>query len=514
MTTVNKFIITSIIFITGSLSVNATGFDNIKPADPFSDKNPETFEVQFNIPKKATLTKNDVHNHYAVALERFIQCNVKSAYMDFRMLIQTVEPNDYAYMQLANKMADLGFFNLSELAMSKVSDEDLSYVIAEDIKKFYYPSSKLNPKDEIYLGEIFSNIIYNAQSKEATAELLKNTELLKTSDYANYLVALGYLKSNNLEEAAKYIDNAISKNQSNINYKKLKAEIAMQNDKTGTALKLISEIKQIPLQTSEYKNKVNSLEEYVLYKTEKQDYLKKYHLAYYYFYEGELTKAVRTLQNTASTKKKQNRLIYALLSRVYFDTKEYEKAESFAQKANSIDSSNPLTLMVLGDIASIRNDYESAAKYYAKAASSDKKDTIALVKTAEAYKQLGRNKQADEIYTKILKEHSDCPMAYYNVALKDSSRKVEYLKKAIALDVSFADGWLELAKTALDKNMLDNAKKYLKIAKYIDENNFKYYYYQGLLCKAQGLLQDAKFNFNKSLSLNPDFQPAKEELSI
>ena len=169
------------------MNVFAAGFEDIKPADPFADNQPEQNEVQMNIPKKATLTKNDVHNHYAIALERFIQCNVKSSYMDFRILIQTIASNDYAYMLMADKMADLGFFSLSDLALSKISDEDISYVTADDIKRFYYPAVKLNPKDEIYLAEMFSNIIYNAQSKEATAELIKNEGLLKTSDYANYL---------------------------------------------------------------------------------------------------------------------------------------------------------------------------------------------------------------------------------------------------------------------------------------------------------------------------------------
>lgn len=497
-----------------SMNVFAAGFDELKPADPFSGKKIESNEVQINIPKRATLTKNDVHNHYAIALERFIQCNVKSSYMDFNMLIRTIEPNDYTYLQMADKMADLGFFNLSELALSMVSDEDIAYVISDDIKRFYYPSVKLKPNDEIYLAEIFSNIIYNAQSKEAAAELLKNEELLKTSDYANYLAALGLLKSGSGSVAAKYIDAAIDKNPSNINYKKLKAEIAIQNGKNSTALKLISEIKQAPLLTKEYKNKVNSLEEYVLYKTEKQDYLKKYHLAYYYYYEGELTKAMRTLQNTVSTKKKYNKIIYALLSRVYFDTKEYEKAESFALKAENLDSSNSVALLVLGDLAARNNDFKSAAKYYEKAASGDKQSTVPLVRLAEAYRKIDKDKQADEIYTKILKDHSDCPMAYYNVALKDSSRRNEYLKKAVSLDLNLTDGWLELAKAALAKNLFDTAKKYLSIAKYIDENNFKYYYYQGLLCKAQGLMQDAEFNFKKSLALKPDFQPAKEELSI
>lgn len=492
----------------------AAGFADIKPADPFSNKQPEQNEIQINTPKKASLTKNDVHNHYAIALERFIQCNVKSSYIDFRILIETIAANDYAYMQIANKMADLGFFSLSDIAMSKISDEDISYMISDDIKKFYYPSVKLKAKDEIYLAEIFSNIMYNAQSKEATNELLKNEELLKTSDYANYLVALGYLKSNNSKDAAKYIDYAITKNPSNINYKKLKTEIAIQNDKFGTALGLIEEIKKAPILTSEYKTKINSLEQYVLYKTEKEDYLKKYHLAYYYYYEGELTKAMRTLQNTVSTKKKHNKLIYALLAKVYYDTKEYEKAESFAQKAYNLDKKSTLALTVLGDLAARKGDFKTAEKYYEKAVTTDKHSTVSLVKLAETMRKLDKNKQANEIYTKILKEHSDCPIAYYNVALNDSSRKTEYLKKALALDITFTDAWLELAKTALDKSLYDTAKKYLIIAKYIDENNFKYYYYQGLLCKAQGHSQDAYFNFKKSLTIKPDFQPAKEELNI
>lgn len=510
----NKLLICSIVLISTSLSTLAAGFDEIKPADPFSGKPTTQSNIEINVPKKATLTKNDVHNHYAIAQERFVQSNVKSSYMDFRMLIETVNPNDYAYMLMVGKMADLGFFTLANLSASKITDEDLSYVYVEDIKKFYYPSVMLKPKDEIYLAEIFSNIIYNAQSKEATAELLKNEELLKTSDYANYLAALGLLKSGNGEVATKYIDAAIEKNPQNINYKKLKAEIALQNGKNGTALKLISEIKQAPLQTKEFKNKVNSLEEYILYKTAKQDYLKKYHLAYYYYYEGELTKAARTLQNAGSNKKSHNKVIYALLSRVYFDSKEFEKAESFAQKANNLDGSNPIALMVLGDVSTRKNDLKTAVKYYKKASSCDKKSPDALVKLAETYRAMNKPNNADEIYEKILKERSDCPMAYYNVAMKDLSRKSEYLKKSVALDISFEDAWLELAKTSLDKNMFDNAKKYLKIAKYIDENNFKYYYYQGLFCKSQGLAQEAAFNFKKSLTLKPDFQPAKEELSI
>lgn len=511
----NKGLCLSTLLILTASSVYGAGFEDIKPANPLEVPQQKAEEiVQINTPQKATLTKNDVHNHYAIALERFIQCNVRSSYADFRVLIESIMPNDYAYMMIANKMADLGFFNLSDLALSKIADEDISYILSDDVKRYYYPSFKLSPKDEIYLAEMFSNIIYNAQSIEATAELLKNKDLLTKSDYANYIVALGSLKANNISNAKKYIDTAINKNPQNLNYKKLKAEIALQDNKNGTALKIVQEMKQSPIMNEFYINKIYSLEQYVLYKAAKHDYEKKYHLAYYYYYEGELNKAMRTLQTSISQKKKNNTDIFALMARIYFDTKEYEKAGNYAEKALGANDDNVMSLIVLGDIAANDKDYKTAFKYYNKAYTRDRKAIAPAVRVAEAARKLDKLDTTKDIYSKILKNRSDCPQAYFNVAMSDASRKLEYLKKAVALDSNFTEGWLELSKMMIDTQNFATAKKYLAIAKYIDENNFKYYYYQGLICKAQGHSQDAIFNFRKSLTLNPDYKPAKEELSL
>ena len=149
----------------------------------------------------------------------------------------------YAYMQMAEKMAGIGFFNLSDLAASKIDDKNLSDFLIGDVKLYYFPSSKLKIDDEIYLGEVFSNIIYNDQSREATAELVKNTPLLSQSDYANYIAALGYLKSNDIINAGVYIDAAIAMNPQNLNYKKLKAEILSQGKKPKNAIKMVDYIK-------------------------------------------------------------------------------------------------------------------------------------------------------------------------------------------------------------------------------------------------------------------------------
>ena len=195
---------TSLITIIFASALSACAIDIndfIKPANPLEQQTSFVEVVEPSVPKKTVLTKNDIHNQYAIALNRYIQSNVKSSYRDFAILIENTTPNDYVYMHMAEEMANLGFFDLSELALSKIEDENISYMISDDVKKFYYPSTKLSEEDEIYLSEMYSNIVYNEQSKEVITELTKNETLLNKYDYANYVVAMGYLKLNDIDNA-------------------------------------------------------------------------------------------------------------------------------------------------------------------------------------------------------------------------------------------------------------------------------------------------------------------------
>lgn len=507
----NKFLITlSIIYIT-SLPVLCSDFETLAPANPLAPQVIPDNTIAIPI-KKVTLTHNDIHNQYAIAFNRFMQSNTKASYNDFKILIQTMDYNDFAYMKLAEYMADIGFFDLSELAGKQIQDKTISAYLLDDIKLYYFPSKKLKTDDEIYLGEVFANIIYNDQSREATAELVKNTELLANSDYANFVVALGYLKSNEIIEAEKYINVTLKTNPKNLNYKKLKAEILSQGKNPKNASKIVSEIKQEKLYTTDITNKVNSLEQYVLYKSKKVYAEKMYHLGYYYYYENEPAKAVRALQSAVSSKKKLNKDIYALLSRVYFDSQDYEKAQDSAQKAVKLDGNNSTALLVLGDLSYRTGDYKTALKYYKNAETNTKNSSLPSIKVAQTYEKLEKSKKAFEIYEKVIRSYNDCYIAYYKVALKDKSKEVAYLKKSLSININFTDAWLELCRIAIEQKNFDEAKKYLKISKYIDENNYKYYYYQGLLAKRQGF--DGKSYFEKSLMLEPDYKPAKEELNI
>ena len=176
----SKVFLTSLI-LAGFTMNSAMAFDlgNLKPVNPL-DNNPTTYQSVVNQPthelkelKRSTLTRNAIKNQYTIAMDKFMQANVRSSYYDFKMLIDNVVPNDYIYMRLTQEMASIGFFSLAELSISKIQDNELSSLIEEDVKNYYFPNYRLTHKDQMYLAEMFSNIMYNDQSREATSELIK-----------------------------------------------------------------------------------------------------------------------------------------------------------------------------------------------------------------------------------------------------------------------------------------------------------------------------------------------------
>ncbi len=507
------------ILLSATLPVNtvfALDMSGIKPVNPL-DNNPETYQGVIELPslelKKGTLTKNAIKNQYTIAMDKFMQSNVRSSYQDFKVLIENIVPNDYIYMRLTQEMAAIGFFSLAELSMSKIQDEQISGLLEDDVKLYYFPNYRLTYKDQMYLAEIYSNIMYNDQSREATDELMKQTSLLTDSDYANYLVAFGSMKNGDIDQAEKSISVAISKNPENINYRRLKAEIYSQSDKPQDGVKYLDDLKEKSINTIIFDKELCASQQYILYKAAKNDYWKKYHLAYYYYNENELNKALRVLQTAISGKKNINKEVYALTAKVYYDLKEYEKAQDYALKAVDIDSSKSDALIILGNLAMRDKDYQKAEEYFKKATSKDE-TYVASIKLAEVYQKLDKVKKAKDLYSKILKDNSKCYEVYYQMALLEKDREETYLKKAIAINPNFKDGWIDLARLEIGKESYDQALAYLGIAKYIDENDFRYYYYLGLVLKNKGLVAEANKNFEKSLNLNPDYSLAKEELKI
>ncbi|MGN0018279.1 MAG: tetratricopeptide repeat protein [Candidatus Gastranaerophilaceae bacterium] len=466
--------------------------------------------VNFNI----TLSQMEAFNDFLSATDKFKQSNVEVAYEEYKNVLDKVETNDFGYTLMANKLAEYGFFYLSEFATKKMSDKDITSNHVENLKKFFYPNKRLTYKEEIYLAEAYANIMYNDQAKESLDDIIKQSDLLKNYDYANYIAALAAYKSNNLQVARQYINSAVSKNPQNLNYQILQAQIYADGAKPQTALKIVSHIKKEPLTESELQRRVNSIEQYVLYKSAEKDWLKNYHLGYYYFYQSEYSKSIRALQNALGKNKGNNAKVNSLMSKVYLAMNEYEKAQDSAQKAIKKNKNLADARMTRGKLNFIKKDYKNALKDFEKAEKDKSVSSDAQVKIAEIYQKQGEEKLAKAMFEKALKTSSTSVEAYYNIAMTEPFKQLNYLKKALGINITYTDAWLGLARYEINRDNFSLAQDYLSTVYYLNQNDYRYYYYQGLIYKSHDDIQTAALYFQKCLKLNPNCQEAKKELNL
>ncbi len=449
------------------------------------------------------LKDNFVKSKFASAENRFLQGNVKAAYDDFGELIQRTSHDDYVFLIYGMKMAEYGFFDLSDTLINRLDRNHFTAAYVNDMKRFYWPSTMVDSNDTIYLAEAYSNIVYNNMSLETTSELLNSIQAGE-SDYKNYLIALGCYKSNNLAKALKYINNAIRENDANVSYLCLKARILADSDKSSQAIKIIDQIKKEPFLTTDFQNKLLAVEEYVLYKNAKSKTLKDYHLAYYYHLQNKSLLATKVLQSAALSSKQYSNLIYSLLGRIYFENDELVKSEECATKAYKEDKKNYLTVLTLADLNFEKRNFEDALLYYKKAKKLTK-SSIPEVGIAKSYLALQQTDKSKNMYEKMLKKEK------FNEELLVESLKViphrvdYYLPRAVSIDISNNDIWLGLANQAIKDGNYKMASTYLNNSYYIDENNFRYYYYLSLVLRAKGDVELANQSLEKCSSINSNY---------
>ena len=446
---------------------------------------------------------NFVKAKFASAENRFAQSNVKASYDDFNDLIQRASHDDYVFLVYGMKMAEYGFFDLSDALIAKLDDNGFTSSYVSDIKKYYYPSAMVNPKDVVYLADAYSNIMYNNMAIETTSELL-NSNQASESDYKNYLIALGYYKSNNLPLALKYINNALVENDVNINYLALKAKILADSNKSAQALKVLAKIKKADFKTVDFQRKVKAIEEYVLYRTAKAEALKDYHLAYYYHLQEKSLLATKVLQSTVLHAKQYSPLVFSLLGRIYYENEEPLKAQEFASRAFREDKNNYLASLTLADVSYDNRKYEDSLKYY-KHAKKLTKDIEPSVGMAKTYLAMEKDKKSKKIYEKLLKKNQYDEDLLVN-SLQVFPQKSDYFMPRVAsIDISNNDIWLGLANMAIRDKNFNMAATYLNNSYYIDANNFRYYYYLSLVLRAKGDNELAQQSLIRCSRLNSDY---------
>ena len=269
-------------------------------------------------------------------------------------------------------------------------------------------------------------------------------------------------------------------------------------------MKVLTQIKKTKFNTIDFQDKINAIEQYIQYKVAKDEPLKDYHLAYYYHLQNKSYLATKVLQGAILQAKEHASKVFGLLSRIYYENDEPFKAQEFAQRAYKENSRNYLAVLTLADLSFEERKYEEALKYYKQAAKLTN-SALPNVGAAKTYLALDKTKKSKKMFNKMLRKDG------FNEDLLISSLKVfpqradEYLPRLASIDVANNDLWLSMANLAIKDNNLKMAETYLNNSYYIDENNFKYYYYLSLVYKAKGDIDKAHESLVKCSRLNSDY---------
>ena len=451
------------------------------------------------------------YKEYEEAINKFIQGNTSVAYKELLNVLNTLEKEDFLYISIAYRYINIGFFSLASNAINMLQDDEIWDKQVNILKTKYFPSRTLSNDEEIYLGGLYSDIYFHNLAFEVIKELHTNEKLLKNSDYANYILSLAYFETKEYKKALSAIEHALSLNPENINYKKNKAQILCELKHYKEANKIMAEITGNPDNLTILKQEMLALQEYILAKTAKKEYLSKYHLGNYFHLKNENERAIKSLSQALVLKKKHYPSMIAL-AKIYVEDGNSQKAEEFFQKAYKLDKTNPETLFGLGDLEFKKGNVQEALNYFLISVKKNKKHVPSILYSAMCYKILNHKEMAQKISQEALALNPSNPDTHYLLSRIDEQNKTKHLKQTTSLNPLYVNAWLDLAYESIKKHNYAQAKTYLLPVKYIDSNNYKVYYYQGLIEKFERNDEQALAYFKKALSINPNFEPAQNEV--
>lgn len=456
--------------------------------------------------------KVDYLKKYAEANEKFSQGNITSAYKDYKKLLAASATDDFVNLGFAYKFANMGLFSLAQEAINNIQDRETYNHQIQLIKSKLFPQVVLSYDDEIMLAQNYTEIYYNNLAFEVARDMSKMPDRLKRADYAHYMLSQAYYNIKEYNKAINEINKALSINPDNINYQKYKAQIYCETNRLSDAVKILENLLAQDVSILDYRNDLEGLMYYTLAKANKDRAKSRFYLAQYFLKAGDSQRAIKELNQNISADKKDYKSM-TLLAEIYFSRNNLPEAMDLYEKSYKVKKNYPDTLMGIANMYMFKKDYKNARDYYVKAAKKDKNNREALINASLCYKMLGMTDKSVEYANKALNRENVSPKVYYTASKIDEIKNIQYLKKTVSLDPMFLDAWLDLSEIAIKNNRLELARTYLKPVKYVNSNNYRYYYYVGLINKQSGNKEAADLNFKKSLELNPFFDEASKELN-
>ena len=458
------------------------------------------------------LGKNSFAKYFLSGDDKFAQSNITAAYNDYTKAVAASDDNDFQALLVAYKLANIGFFTLSQHAINQIDDVQLYKSQTDAMKQLFYPSVALSYDEEILLAEMYADIYYNNLSKEITRELSRHHGLLKKSDYANYIMAQAYFEAGEFHKALNAINRALNIKKNSPFYMQYKAKILCETKDYAQALKILTKIQESGYTIEKFRNNVEIQKEFTLSYATKDTAKAKYHLAKYFFLIGEYNRALKEVSASISAKKK-NYEAYALAGIIQTKIGEHSKAKESLNKSLTYNKKYSPAYVGLGYLEKLTGTYENVLSYFNQALKYDKNNLVMSIELAKLLNLVGNEIRAKEICSNLILKYPDSSELFYALSEIYPQNQYEYLRQSLSLNAFNNDAWIDFAELNLYQNGVEQAEKYLKAVKVTDKENYKYYYVEGLINKQLGDYTSAGVSFKKSLKLNPNYTPAQKELN-
>ncbi len=181
------------------------------------------------------------------------------------------------------------------------------------------------------------------------------------------------------------------------------------------------------------------------------------------------------------------------------------------------DENNTRAYFAKGMILKESGDTTSAVEAFQNVIESDAKYYNAYIQLGLLF-AAGNNKIAIDYYNNALRMEPKSIEAMYNKAkffqdIADWKKAEEQYKNILLLNPQHQDANFNLGYVYIEMNKPDDALKYFDASIKNDPNYFKGFFGRGFCFKKKGKPSEALVEFRKCLELNPDFQPAQEEVN-
>ena len=481
--------------------------------------------------KNINLDGKDEKDYIRSAYYNFIKGNIQEALNDFNICFDSISPDDdYSYMKIGLKLTGLGFFNLASKSFDRIKDKDIWNLKINNTKSLYFPQKRFSDEQELMVADLLSKIDFQSRSKEAIDIISKHNELLNNNDYIYYLLAKAHISENSNDQAKKTLEKAIEINPENVTYRMEKAKIYIKEndyDPAERELRLVKRIaEQKEIKEEAFWQEFNAHRSWLKYKFERTNLLRgKFYKAKYYVTKKEYDNALDILNdlllsqvNDDVTEGIDKSAVYETLGNIYIQKGQLDEAKTSFLRALEYNENSPMSYAGLGEIYYSRSEYNEALGSYAHALSLKPENEVGIkLKIAEILETLGQEEEAFKYYRAVL---LDAPMdleANYSIGIMylkagDVEEAKKMFKKALSVDPMYSLIWLNLAGLEITQGNYTEAVRDLKPVSYIDNENPYYYYYTGMIYKAQGNFDLARENFDKAIELKPDFNEVNQVL--